>query len=155
MCVLLNPISYTNQQSLFPSYDALSHTNQFTFSHTNPPTLTIFPQPFIVCLSPAFSQYVASMYWSFFTLFGVGFGDIHAVNTGERFFSVVVMMIGTIFQGAIISKVTIEGCCPLSPSFFDNAIMQPHNTTSQLNLTTSLPQSVLCRCHGSSRVTIY
>ena len=36
----------------------------------------------------------------------MGFGDIHAVNTGERFFSVMVMLIGTVFQGAIISKVS-------------------------------------------------
>ena len=53
-----------------------------------------------------FTKYIVSMYWSFFTIFGVGFGDIHAVTTGERFFSVCVMMIGTVFQGAVISKVS-------------------------------------------------
>ena len=53
-----------------------------------------------------FSQYVVAQYWSFFTLFGVGFGDIHATNVGERIFSVVVMLLGVIFQGAVISKVS-------------------------------------------------
>lgn len=51
------------------------------------------------------TQYIASLYWTFFTIFGVGFGDIRAVNTGERFFSVFVLLLGTLMNGAIISKV--------------------------------------------------
>ena len=116
----------TSPRCTGPSSHSLTPINPPPHTSTNPLSPHWFSnQPCIVCLSPAFSQYVASMYWSFFTLFGVGFGDIHAVNTGERFFSVVVMMIGTIFQGAIISKVTIEGCCPYFLLFFDNSLMHP------------------------------
>lgn len=55
--------------------------------------------------SDARTQYIASLYWTFYTLLSVGYGDIHATNTGERFFSVVVMLIGGLMFGTIIAKV--------------------------------------------------
>lgn len=51
------------------------------------------------------TQYIASLYWTFYTLLTVGYGDIHATNTVERFFSVVVMLIGGLMFGTIIAKV--------------------------------------------------
>ena len=53
-----------------------------------------------------FDQYVASLYWSFATLFTIGYGDIHAVNVGERVYSILIMLVGSILFGAVISKIT-------------------------------------------------
>ena len=52
------------------------------------------------------SQYIASLYWTFTTLLTVGYGDIHATNSSERFYSVCTMLIGAMMFGAIIAKVT-------------------------------------------------
>ena len=37
----------------------------------------------------------------------VGYGDIHATNTGERFFAILIMLIGSLMFGAIIAKVRV------------------------------------------------
>lgn len=55
--------------------------------------------------SDARTQYIASLYWTFYTLLTVGYGDIHATNTGERLFSLVVMLIGGLMFGTIIARV--------------------------------------------------
>jgi Ion transport protein len=52
-----------------------------------------------------FSQYIASLYWTFATLFTIGYGDISATNEGERVFSIAVMLLGSILFGAIIAKI--------------------------------------------------
>ena len=51
------------------------------------------------------TQYIASLYWTFNTLLSVGYGDIHPVNTGERLFALVVMLMGGLMFGTIIAKV--------------------------------------------------
>jgi Ion transport protein len=63
--------------------------------------------------SDARTQYIASLYWTFYTLLTVGYGDIHATNTGERFFSLVVMLIGGLMFGTIIAKVKGKKCATL------------------------------------------
>ena len=45
------------------------------------------------------------MYWTFFTLLTVGYGDIHPTNTGERFYALMTMIMGSLMFGAIIAKV--------------------------------------------------
>ena len=52
-----------------------------------------------------FDQYIASLYWTFETLFTIGYGDIHATNTSENIFSIIVMLAGSILFGAIIAKI--------------------------------------------------
>jgi len=51
------------------------------------------------------TQYIAAMYWTFFTLLTVGYGDIHPTNTGERFYALMTMIMGSLMFGAIIAKV--------------------------------------------------
>lgn len=52
-----------------------------------------------------FDQYIASLYWTFETLFTIGYGDIHATNTSENIFSIIVMLAGSILFGAIIANI--------------------------------------------------
>ena len=41
----------------------------------------------------------------FTTLFTVGYGDIHAVNTGERFFTIVIELFAAITFATLIARV--------------------------------------------------
>lgn len=43
-----------------------------------------------------FTLYVTSFYFTVTTIVTVGYGDIHAYNTGERFISILLMLIGVI-----------------------------------------------------------
>ena len=56
----------------------------------------------------AATQYITSLYFTFYTLLSIGYGDIHPTNTQERFFALVVMLIGGLMFGAIIAKVRGE-----------------------------------------------
>jgi len=51
------------------------------------------------------SQYIASLYFTFTTLFTVGYGDIHATNTGERLYVVLVEFTAAITFAALIGRV--------------------------------------------------
>ena len=51
------------------------------------------------------TQYIASLYWAVYTLLTVGYGDIHATNTGERIYALIVMAIGSLVLGVIIDRV--------------------------------------------------
>ena len=51
------------------------------------------------------TQYIASLYWTSYTIFTVGYGDIHPTNTGERFYALLTMLVGSLLFGAIIAKV--------------------------------------------------
>lgn len=53
-----------------------------------------------------FETYVCALYWTLATILSIGYGDIHAVNMGERVFSIFVMLTGGIMFGAIISQIT-------------------------------------------------
>ena len=53
-----------------------------------------------------FDTYVASLYFVLVTMFTVGYGDIHAISTKERCFAMVLMLIGGIIFGAVLSNVT-------------------------------------------------
>ena len=51
------------------------------------------------------SQYIASLYFTFTTLFTVGYGDIHATNTGERFYCIMIEFTAAICFSAVIARV--------------------------------------------------
>ena len=59
-----------------------------------------------------YGRYIGSLYWTFETLFTIGYGDIHAVNDGERVFSILIMLLGSIIFGAIIAKIkdVLDSC---------------------------------------------
>lgn len=52
-----------------------------------------------------YDQYVGSLYWTFSTLFTVGYGDIHATNLGERIFAILIMLLGSVLFGAVLAKI--------------------------------------------------
>lgn len=62
---------------------------------------------FDVADSDVQTQYIASLYWAFATMLTVGYGDIHATNTGERFYASLTMLLGALMFGAIIAKVRV------------------------------------------------
>lgn len=59
-----------------------------------------------------YGRYIGSLYWTFETLFTIGYGDLHAVNDGERVFSILIMLFGSIIFGAIIAKIkdVLDSC---------------------------------------------
>lgn len=52
------------------------------------------------------SLYVVSIYWAFTTFTTVGYGDVLAVNSTEKLFTVIVMTIGIVFYSYTISSIT-------------------------------------------------
>ena len=52
-----------------------------------------------------FSQYIASLYFTFETLFTIGYGDFYATNLGERVYVIIIMLIGSLLFGAIIAQI--------------------------------------------------
>jgi hypothetical protein len=69
----------------FPAYNALTWTTQFGYEYADIKT-----------------QYIASLYWSMYTLLSIGFGNIYPVNTGERVFATLVMIVGAFISTGII-----------------------------------------------------
>lgn len=55
--------------------------------------------------------YAASLYWTFTTITTVGYGDLIPSSTGEQFYAIVAMIVGTGIFGNIISSST----CPPYP----------------------------------------
>ena len=51
------------------------------------------------------NQYIASLYWTFQTLFTIGYGDIHPVNNGEKVFAILTMLAGSILFGMLLAKI--------------------------------------------------
>ncbi|RLN63514.1 hypothetical protein BBJ28_00022808 [Nothophytophthora sp. Chile5] len=51
-------------------------------------------------------RYLYSFYWVVATICGVGYGDVHATNTGERIFSMVTAIVGASGFGLIIGNLT-------------------------------------------------
>ncbi len=67
-----------------------------------------FDNDLTVVEAPPRDQYMIVLYWTFVTVFGVGFGDYVPVATLERAVSVAIMLVGSCFVGLIIgSMVTI------------------------------------------------
>ena len=51
-------------------------------------------------------KYVTALYWTTATMMSVGYGDVHAFNSGERIYSVVTMLAGSISIGAMVGAVS-------------------------------------------------
>ncbi|KAA0160673.1 hypothetical protein FNF28_05372 [Cafeteria roenbergensis] len=51
------------------------------------------------------ARYLLSLYWVVATLMAVGFGDIHAITTVERAYSIFTQIVGAIFFGIIVAHV--------------------------------------------------
>ena len=50
--------------------------------------------------------YVSSFYWVIATMMAVGYGDVHAVNSWERIFSIVTMIVGAAFFGVMVANIS-------------------------------------------------
>ena len=50
--------------------------------------------------------YIASMYWAFSTLTTVGYGDISANTSTERFFAMAMMLVGVSWYAYVVSSMT-------------------------------------------------
>lgn len=51
-------------------------------------------------------EYCAAFYFAIVTLTSVGYGDVHPQNTAERFYSIVVIMVGALLYGFFIGSMT-------------------------------------------------
>ena len=49
-------------------------------------------------------QYVTSLYWAVTTLTTVGYGDIHAISTGEKMFSLLTIIIGSVLYATVFGE---------------------------------------------------
>jgi len=52
-------------------------------------------------------QYVTSFYWTIATMLAVGYGDIYAATSGERVYSIVTQLLGSIVFGTVIGTVSV------------------------------------------------
>ena len=52
-------------------------------------------------------QYVTSFYWTIATMLAVGYGDIYAATSGERIYSIVTQLLGSIVFGTVIGTVSV------------------------------------------------
>jgi len=51
------------------------------------------------------AKYLLSLYWVVATLMAVGFGDLHAITTSERAYSIFTQIVGAVFFGIIVAHV--------------------------------------------------
>lgn len=67
-------------------------------------------------------QYIAALYFTIVTMLTVGYGDIHPTNPSERAYSIVMMLSGGVFFGALLSKVAsvMEKRHPQARAFREN-----------------------------------
>lgn len=79
----------------------LDSTSPVTVTRTDNETIRILPE------AGAWTQYVASYYWSLSTLTTVGHGDIPPSTNAERIFTVFVMLFGAIMYATIIGNVVV------------------------------------------------
>ena len=54
----------------------------------------------------AFTWYFYSLYWAASTMFAVGYGDIHPVNSTERLYALVTQVVGAMAYGYIIGTIS-------------------------------------------------
>jgi CRP-like cAMP-binding protein len=52
-------------------------------------------------------HYVAALYWTAATMMGVGYGDVYAVNSWERAYSILAQIVGAFTFGYILATMTI------------------------------------------------
>ena len=74
----------------------------------DPFAITTWATDYGIQYSDLSTRYVASLYWTYTTLFTVGYGDIHATNTGERFYSTLVTFCACVVFGAIIARIKVR-----------------------------------------------
>ena len=56
-------------------------------------------------------KYVAALYWAFTTMTTVGYGDITAESVAEKWYSVVIMMLGATVFGKLTFLLGESSCC--------------------------------------------
>ncbi len=88
---------------LFVSFNGKFHNPPFSHSTTPPPQNSTVPYEDIVAPS---TRYIASAYFITFSLLSVGFGDVHAVTTSERFFCILLCLLGSGFLAFLITSTT-------------------------------------------------
>lgn len=69
-----------------------------------PRTWTTNPN-FNLVLTTLKDRYVTSLYFAIITLLTIGYGDIYATNELERFFAIIIMLVGVIVVAALVNRV--------------------------------------------------
>ncbi|CAM9240666.1 unnamed protein product, partial [Ectocarpus fasciculatus] len=70
-------------------------------------------------VQPVSSRYSAAFYYVITSMLAIGYGDIHATNTSEMIYAMMIMIVGSILFGAVIAQVNrlIESRNPSMKAF--------------------------------------
>eukprot|EP01018_Ginkgo_biloba_P000293 Gb_06792 [translate_table: standard] len=112
-----------------------------------------FPAPkstWIGAVNPNFKQeslsaaYVSAMYWSMTTLSTVGYGDLHAENTGEMVFTIVYMLFNLGLTAYLIGNMTNLVVHGTSRTFkFRDAVQAASDFSNRNRLPPNLKEQIL------------
>lgn len=93
-------------------------------------------------------QYVDALYWTVATMMGVGYGDVHAVNSMERGYSIFAQAVGAFTFGWILATMTIfyESSDPRTAKI-DGFIEELKSYMNERKLPKKLQVAVLSNYH--------
>jgi len=88
-------------------------------------------------------QYIAALYWAFTTMTTVGYGDIVAVSLAEKWYAVVIMMLGATVFGYILANIaTLMGQLNARESRVQARIKNVTEYLSEKNINKLLNKSI-------------
>eukprot|EP00520_Triparma_pacifica_P017623 CAMPEP_0118633512 /NCGR_PEP_ID=MMETSP0785-20121206/1037_1 /TAXON_ID=91992 /ORGANISM="Bolidomonas pacifica, Strain CCMP 1866" /LENGTH=1378 /DNA_ID=CAMNT_0006524393 /DNA_START=171 /DNA_END=4304 /DNA_ORIENTATION=+ len=88
-------------------------------------------------------KYIASLYWAFTTMTTVGYGDITANSVSEKWYAVVIMMLGATVFGYILANIaTLMGQLNARDSRVNESITAVAEYLSEKNISVGLQKNI-------------